>query len=256
MKFQFRGFLSLLLAASFVILGVSGVILYAAPRGRVANWTGWTALGLDKREWQSLHIHLALLVLIASVLHLIWNWPIFWRYIKKQGSFALNLKMELFLALLLAIGAAVGAVRGFAPFDVLMTWNDRIKDYWDRWAASAPSPHAEELALGQYAANLGLTADDVLEALREAGIAVADPGATVGQVAEANGLTPAEVHAAVAQRFPEAMPARQGPGKGPGEGRRKGPAMGGGAGRGPGQGLGPGGGPGKSRRGGRGVEND
>ena len=48
MKFRTKGFVSLLLALTFLVASFSGVILYLTPRGRVANWTGWTMLGLDK----------------------------------------------------------------------------------------------------------------------------------------------------------------------------------------------------------------
>jgi len=49
--FNWRGFTSLLLAAGFLILAGSGLVLYASPRGRVANWTDWEVLGLTKHEW-------------------------------------------------------------------------------------------------------------------------------------------------------------------------------------------------------------
>jgi hypothetical protein len=49
MRFQLRGFVSLLLTLFFLALSFSGVMLYLTPRGRVANWTGWSMLGLEKR---------------------------------------------------------------------------------------------------------------------------------------------------------------------------------------------------------------
>ena len=58
--FHWRGFFSLLLFASFTLLAVSGIVLYFSPKGRVANWTGWTVLKLYKEEWSSVHIVLAL----------------------------------------------------------------------------------------------------------------------------------------------------------------------------------------------------
>ena len=43
-RFNWRGFFSLLLFGSFSLLAFSGIILYVTPKGRVANWTGWTLL--------------------------------------------------------------------------------------------------------------------------------------------------------------------------------------------------------------------
>ena len=70
MKFHFRGFVSLFLMLAFLVLSVSGVVLYVTPRGRVANWTGWTMLSLEKQTWQSVHVGIALLFLVGAVLHL------------------------------------------------------------------------------------------------------------------------------------------------------------------------------------------
>ena len=74
MKFQSKGFTSLLLAVALPILGFSGIILYVTPRGRIANWTGWTMLGLGKQGWQAVHINVALLFLIVACIHLYLNW--------------------------------------------------------------------------------------------------------------------------------------------------------------------------------------
>lgn len=214
MKFQLRGFTSLLLAAASLVLGVSGIILYLAPRGRVANWTGWTMLGMEKQEWQSVHINLALLVVIVAGLHLYLNWAIFWCYIKTRGTLALSLKLEMLLAVLITATVLSGAVLGLPPFRTVMAFNSQIKDYWDRWASAAPTPHAEELTLEQVAGDLGLSVNDVVNALRTQGIVVEDKTTTLGQVAEKNGRTPSDVYAAVRKQFSEASPRAQrfGPG--------------------------------------------
>ena len=49
-RFNWRGFASLATGFAFLIMIVSGVVLYVAPRGRVANWTDWTVMGLGKEE--------------------------------------------------------------------------------------------------------------------------------------------------------------------------------------------------------------
>ena len=115
MRFHMRGFTSLLLTLGFAVLTFSGVILYLTPRGRVANWTGWTLLGLDKREWQAIHINIALLVLIVAGLHLFLNWSLFWGYIKKKASLSLNLKVEMLAALVIAGGVLAGTIQAVSP---------------------------------------------------------------------------------------------------------------------------------------------
>jgi hypothetical protein len=226
MTFQTKGFTSLLLAAAFSILGFSGIILYLTPRGRVANWTGWTMLGLEKQGWQAVHINCALLFLIVAGLHLYLNWSVFWCYIKKKGSLTLNLKLEMLMAVLLAGLVLVGAIIRIQPFSEVVDFNYQIKDYWERWASEAPTPHAEELSVNQFADSLGLSASDVQKALHEDRMVVRDTSATIGQVAEENNVTPADVYTAIKRHSPEAAQRSKGQGKGMGQGKGKGRGMG------------------------------
>ena len=48
---RIRGFVSLLTALSFLIMAVSGLILFIVPEGRIANWHDWRFLGLTKNQW-------------------------------------------------------------------------------------------------------------------------------------------------------------------------------------------------------------
>jgi len=49
-RFNVRGFTSLTLTLAFLVMLISGIVLYVTPRGRTANWTGWTMLGLEKDQ--------------------------------------------------------------------------------------------------------------------------------------------------------------------------------------------------------------
>jgi len=230
MRFQAKAFASLLLSLAFLGLSFSGVLLFFTPRGRVANWTGWTMLGLNKQGWAAVHVNLGILAVIVAAVHLIFNWSMFWGYIKKKTSFALNLKLEIIAAALIAAVVLAGAVYEVPPFSAVMALNQQIKDSWEGEASDSPAPHAEEFSLERLAVSLHLSVSQVVEALREEGFTVADATATVGQVAEANGVTPRDLHAALTKRFPEAS--RGGPGKGQGPGRGMGEGMGKGMGGG------------------------
>jgi hypothetical protein len=241
MRFRFKGFTSLLLSLAFLGLAFSGVILYLTPRGRVANWTGWTILGLSKESWMSVHINVALVFLIVTTIHLILNWTMFWGYIKKRASLGLNMKLEMAVAVIVAAVVLAGAIYEVPPFSTVMALNRQIKDSWEGWASDAPAPHAEEFTLERVAANMNLSANEVALALEEEGFVVSDASATVGQIAEANGVTPQEVYAAVRRRFPQANHGGPGKGRGQGPGSRahqSGEGPGKGMGRGMGKGMG------------------
>lgn len=233
MRFHAKGFTSLLLTLMFLALAFSGVILYVTPRGRVANWTGWTLLGLEKDQWQSVHTNVAVLFVAAALLHVVFNWPMLWGYVKRKGALALNMKIEMLTGAVIAGLVLAGSVLGWPPFSSVMALNSQIKDYWEREPVSAPVPHAEEFTVERLASQMGLTAGQVIEALATEGIIVERAGMTVAQAAAASGLTPAEFHAAIRKRFPETRDAVQRPSRGGGQGKGRG------MGRGMGQGAGP-----------------
>jgi hypothetical protein len=137
------------------------------------------------------------------------------------------------LAILLGGVVFAGAIHRTQPFKAIVDWNYQIKDYWECWASEALLPHAEELSLSHIADNFGLPIPDVMRVLRENGIAVDDTSATIGQVAKANNVTPADVHAVIKKQFREAD--QQGKGQGKGRGMEQGKGKGG---RGRGQGAG------------------
>ena len=175
----------------------------------------------------SVHINIALLFLVVATIHLILNWTMFWGYIKKRTSLGLNMKMEMAIAAVVAGVVLAGAIYEVPPFSTVMALNRQIKDSWEGRASDAPAPHAEEFTLERVAANMNLSATEVATALQEDGFVVPSASATVGRIAEANGVTPQEIYSAVTRRFPQAN--HGGPGKGMGRGMGKG--MGGGCGK-------------------------
>jgi hypothetical protein len=231
MKFKTKGFTSLLLTCLFTTAAFSGVILYMTPRGRVANWTGWTMLGLDKHSWGALHINACLLFLLVAFLHLFFNIKVFWSYIRKRSS-GFNLKLEMVTALVVTSLLVVGTLYEVAPLSSTIALNERIKNYWESDAPTGPAPHAEEFTLTRFASTVGLTVDDIRTALNEEGYSVEDNTSTIGFVAEENEITPNQVFTAIKKHHPDIqMGMGRGRGQGMGQGGQMGQAGGFGAGR-------------------------
>ncbi len=247
MRFRLRGFTSLLLALTLLVLAFSGVILYITPKGRVAHWTGWTMLGLGKEEWSGLHINFALLFLIAAALHWFLNWNLFWGYLKAKNALRLNLVAETVVAMAVALLFLVGTIHLLPPFSTVIWGNSRMQIYWEERSPRPPMPHAEEFRLRRFAATIGLSLDQVKEALSKEGYVIQSDYVTVSQLAEAHGGVPSDILAAVQKHFPTAgskPPGCQGRGSGGGRGMGRGMGqgmgrgMGGGRGQGDGQGTG------------------
>ena len=241
-RFSLRGFTSLLLMGLFLVLGFSGAMLYGSPRGRVANWTDWTLLGLGKEQWEGIHLNGSVLFLVVAVLHLTLNWRPFWGYVKKRAGLGLNRKVELALATAITAGIVVGTLYQVPPFRTVVDWRHGIKDYWERRTARAPVPHAEEFTLAEFAGHIRLSVDETAEALRQEGYDVADDTITLAELAGSKAVPPSQVLADIRKHYPQAgsLEGTGGGGRGAGRGMGRGMGLGRGMGHGGGQALGPG----------------
>ncbi len=200
--FRWQAFTSLLLFAVFLLMAASGAVLYISPRGRVAHWTGWNVFQLDKEGWSSLHINTAVAFLLIAVLHLCFNWRMFWAYIKKTTARAVNLKLELVTAIALAVALAVGSIVLVPPFETVIAGRDFFKDYWEVNSPAAPAPHAEEFTLERLGQMAGVPGEQIVAALSQQGFEKVTLQTTVAQAASSRGITPHELFETLAEKFP------------------------------------------------------
>lgn len=195
--FYTRGFTSFLIALTFLSLFVSGVVLYVTPRGRTANWTGWSMMGLEKEQWGSLHINIALLFLLITALHLFFNWKVLLNYIRSRRSTGFRRGKELFASVAVITLFSVGTVLEWQPFNSVLTWHEDIKDYWDQNSPSAPVAHAEDLTLKEFATYVNLSEDQLANRLKEKGLVVASLDERMGDLAQNNNIEPVQVYQAL-----------------------------------------------------------
>jgi hypothetical protein len=192
-RFRWRAFVTLYVTLSFVLLAASGIVLYVAPPGRVANWSRWTLGALDRHGWQSVHTVFALLFVLAGAFHLWFNWRTFWFYVRSKLAEGLLAKRELVLAAAAVVAVAGLTLADLPPFGSVMDLGDRAKESWSTGGGEPPVPHAELLTLERLAATTQIPIDRVLANLDAAGVKGAGAGVTVAALASANGLTPQEV---------------------------------------------------------------
>lgn len=250
--FQWRSLASFILSITFIVLLVTGIVLYIAPRGRTANWTNWMFGGLDKEQWAAVHINLSLLFVLFGVVHIVLNWRPLWAYIKKKSG-GLNRVPEMAVAIVLSLFFIVGSIVLLPPFSNVMDVNMAMKDYWERNAAVAPYPHAEESPLDDFCFRTGLAIKEAKTLLESKGY-TAEDSMTIGDIAKSKGVPPSELFADLQERFPRLMQMGRGAGKGAGQGMGVGARQSGEEGEHvPGQGMGPGGGQGMGPGGGQGM---
>lgn len=194
--FHWRGLTSLTVTAAFLLLATTGVILYCTPQGRIANWTGWTFLGLEKEQWAAIHTTAGILFVVSSLFHVYFNWRLLLNYIVMKQR--LHLKRELAWALAIVIVVVVGTVLDVPPFSTIVDVNNRIKIYWERLHVQAPYPHAEDSTLRDFCERMQLSPDIVAKQLGAAGIHVEDPvKETIRDLAYAHDIKPMELFSTI-----------------------------------------------------------
>jgi hypothetical protein len=192
-RFHGRAFVTFYVTLSFLVLAVSGIVLYVAPPGRVANWSRWTIGSLDRHGWQAVHTVFALLFVLAGAFHLWFNWRTFWHLLRSRLAEGLLLKRELVLAAAAVVAVAGLTLADLPPFGSVMDAGERAKESWSAGGGEPPVPHAELLTLARLAATVQVPLDRVLANLDASGVKGARPEATLAALASANGLTPQQV---------------------------------------------------------------
>jgi hypothetical protein len=155
-RFHWRALTSVLMTLGFVMIALSGTMLFLSPPGRVANWTNWTLLGLRKSEWGALHIWFGALFLAMTAAHVSFNWRPLMTYLKDRATRTLGFRAEWAVAAALCLVVFGGTRAGVPPFSSLLAWNESFKESWERPTERAPIPHAELLTLAALAQKGGI----------------------------------------------------------------------------------------------------
>lgn len=211
--FSWRVFISFGLTISFFVLLVSGVVLYIAPPGRVANWIDWRMLGLSKGGWKDQHIMFGFTFIVLSVFHLfVINWKAFFSYLKTAAGTGLKHSRELFGSLLLFLVFATGTFFALQPFSGIIDFGTSLSQSWERKEGRPPVPHAETMSLTELSKQPGLGGDPELlkTKLETAGYRIDSVEQTLADIASRNRTTAENLYRHIASREKsESGPRRQ-----------------------------------------------
>lgn len=209
-SFHWRGFTSLALTIAFTMMAFSGIILYLTPKGRVANWSGWTMLGLSKEQWAGLHTTCSIFLLVAAGFHLYFNWRPFLFYLKRKAARSIHLKWELAASVALGVFFFGGTLKGIPPFGTILDFGESVKDYWERQSPRAPQAHAEELTLVQFAREMDVPLDTAIQRLEDRGWSIPSGDMPMKDLAELNRVTPNDLGLAVRSDLERGLGNRRG----------------------------------------------
>ena len=189
-KFNTRAFTSLYMTLSGLFIASTGLVIYLSPAGRVAHWIEWRFIFLTKEQWQSLHTLFSFIFVIAVILHIYFNWKIFWSYLKNRVQSGIRMKRELGTAAVLTAGIFSLTLFGVPPFSTVMELGEYLTNSWSNEQTEPPVPHAEELTVKEYAAATGLELEPAMAHLTGNGIVGVDSLITMGELGELNQVTP------------------------------------------------------------------
>ena len=180
-----RAFISLCSLVSFILLCFTGVILYLEPHGRVAYWTKWHFLNLEKDQWGNIHIYSGLLFLVTGGFHIYYNWKPLMKYLSGKIESALRYKRELLISIIIFIWITVSGIWSLPPLVYVSDMGELIKNSWVKSPElEPPFGHAELVSLQTFCKKQRIPLDQAMLALRDAGFTVDSPKSTLSEIAE------------------------------------------------------------------------
>jgi hypothetical protein len=126
-SFNKRAFISVLTGFSFVLMAVTGLVLFFAPSCRIARDTSWAVWGHSKELLAAVHVCFAFAFALTAVFHICLNWTAMKKYFKTRLSKAGAFRIEWVAALAICLAIYVGIVCGAWPFSSLIAWRETYK---------------------------------------------------------------------------------------------------------------------------------
>ncbi len=182
-----RRLTSLMILFIGVILVISGVILFIMPHGRVAYWTDWRFLGLNKDQWSLLHVIFSIIFILLFALHTFFNIKPLIHYFNKS-------KKELLLSFLIITFLTVGSIFTFFPFNAVKNFEEKVKNSWIDNKIAPKIPHGELMTLKKLSKRIGIKPNIALKRLNENGIKYNSLNDTIQHIAKINGKKPIEIY--------------------------------------------------------------
>jgi len=203
-----RAFTSLCSLVSFILLCLTGIILYIEPHGRVAYWTKWNFFGLEKDQWGNTHIFSGLLFIVAGGFHLYYNWKPLIKYLSGKIETALRYKRELLISSLIFLWILVSGIWSLPPLTYVTGLGETIKNSWvTSPELEPPFGHAELVSLKTFCKKQRIPLDQAIAELRKAGFKVNNPDNTLVEIADSKGTSGMGVYEVIKklEPKPEAM---------------------------------------------------
>jgi len=125
--FNKRAFVSVLVGFSFILMAVTGGVLFFAPSCRIARETSWSFLGHSKDQLVAVHIWFSIAFSITAIFHIYLNWAAIKRYFSTKLRQGIAFRLEWVTALIICCLIYAGTIGEVAPFSSLMALEESYK---------------------------------------------------------------------------------------------------------------------------------
>jgi hypothetical protein len=188
-KINWQIFISFNLLFTFLIMVLSGVVLYLKPEGSIARWLDWQILGIGKSGWESVHTVFSFLFLAFALFHILKvNLRIMRAYFvnhKPSGS-----KRELMLSVLISAVFMAGTVMYLPPFSLVYQAGNDLSARWKEKVQLENERVGPRQSLGEVASALDMDARELGKWMEQRGLAGRCAGAALMEVADKEKMSP------------------------------------------------------------------
>ncbi len=199
-----RGLTSFFTLFGFIIMSITGLVLYIVPAGRVAYWTNWELMGWTKTDWDNIHILSSLLFIVAGIFHTYLNWKPLMNYFRDKVTHSVKLRKELVISSVISLWVVISSLYAIPPLGYLLDFNAYIKTVWithDDY--EPPFGHAELLTLKVFAKKMDIDLARAVRELKDKGIKFTNTEETLEEIAKNNNTSPMNIYLLIKQFEPK-----------------------------------------------------
>jgi hypothetical protein len=193
MKYQRA--VSLSLGLTFVVMLLSSGVLYFIPDRGVTAWSAWSFLGLDKQQWDNLHINLGLLFLVFLIWHIYYNWKPIKNYLKVKKEWVVFTK-EFNFSLVLVSLFMMGTIWMILPFSFFVNIGNGIKAINIK-ENTPPFAYAEEATLRDFCLILDINLTKAIKIIHGDKKHIISQDETLKQIAKHKGTSARNIYAMI-----------------------------------------------------------
>jgi len=191
---------SLVMLWAMIVMTFTGIMLFIAPPGRVAHWANWELLGISKELYGQLHTTFMVLFVVATILHLYYNWKPLLSYMKNQAKKLIIFTKEMIFATAITLIFIIGTVYEVAPFSSFLHFGEDIKESWEKDYVTAPYSHAELSSLESFCKKLKFDLEQSKVVLSKNNITF-EVSQSLAQIAKVNAISPQFIYQLLKKNF-------------------------------------------------------